>query len=389
MRPYKSIAVALLFLIFACEEASNNSITEDEILESEEAAVLDQYLTLPDQAYNYADPDLPAFFNQNNNTEQDNTPGNNPVTDWGATLGRVLFYDVNLSANNTISCASCHIQENGFSDPNPLSEGFDGGLTGRNSMGLSNAAFYENGNFFWDERAGTLEEQVLLPIQDAVEMGLTLEEMVTKVSQQEYYPILFNRVFGDEEVTSNRISLALSQFVRSIVSYQSKYDVGRAQVNDPEDDDFPNFSDLENLGKRVFFSNDTDCSNCHTSDHFVGDEARNNGLDAVLTDLGLGEITGRAEDNGKFKTNSLRNIELTGPYMHDGRFATLEEVVDHYDSGVQNSTTLDNRLSNRNNSPVRLNLSDEEKAALVAFMKTLTDTELIQDEKFSNPFRNN
>ncbi|RNC86091.1 MAG: cytochrome-c peroxidase [Balneola sp.] len=388
MRPYKNLFLALIFLFVACEEASNNSVAEEEILETEEAAVLDQYLNLPDQAYNYADPDLPAFFNQNDNEEQDNTPNNNPVTDWGATLGRVLFYDVNLSANNTISCASCHVQEDGFSDPNQFSEGFEGGLTGRNSMGLSSAAFYENGNFFWDERAGTLEEQVLLPIQDAIEMGLTLEEMVVKVSAQEYYPILFTRTFGDDEITSNRISLALSQFVRSMVSYQSKYDVGRAQVNDSEDD-FPNFTDLENLGKRVFFSNNTDCSNCHTSDHFVGDEARNNGLDAVLTDLGLGEITGRNQDNGKFKTNSLKNIELTAPYMHDGRFATLEEVVEHYDSGIQNSPNLDNRLSNRNGTPVRMNLSNQEKAALVAFMKTLTDTELITDEKFSNPFRDN
>ncbi len=387
MRPYKYLAIAL-FLIVACEEASNNSVTEEEIIDTEEAAVLDQYLTLPDQAYNYADPDLPAFFNLNDNEEQDNTPNNNPITNWGATLGRVLFYDVNLSANNTISCASCHVQEDGFSDPNQFSEGFEGGLTGRNSMGLSSAAFYENGNFFWDERAGTLEEQVLLPIQDAIEMGLSLEEMVVKVSSQEYYPVLFTRAFGDDEITSNRVSLALSQFVRSMVSYRSKYDVGRAQVNDSEDD-FPNFSDLENLGKRVFFSNDTDCSNCHTSDHFVGDEARNNGLDAMLTDLGLGETTGRTQDNGKFKTSSLKNIELTAPYMHDGRFATLEEVVDHYDSGIQNNPTLDNRLTNRNDNPVRLNLSDQEKAALVAFMKTLTDTELIEDEKFSNPFRDN
>ncbi len=386
MRPNKYLAITLLFLIVTCEEASNNSVTEEEIVDNEEAAVLDQYLTLPDQAYNYADPDLPAFFNLNDNEEQDNTPNNNPITDWGATLGRVLFYDVNLSANNTISCASCHVQEDGFSDPNQFSEGFEGRLTGRNSMGLSSAAFYENGNFFWDERAGTLEEQVLLPIQDAIEMGLTLEEMVVKVSTQEYYPVLFTRAFGDDEVTSNRVSLALSQFVRSMVSYRSKYDVGRAQVNDSEDD-FPNFSDLENLGKRVFFSNDTDCSNCHTSDHFVGDEARNNGLDAMLTDLGLGETTGRTQDNGKFKTSSLKNIELTAPYMHDGRFATLEEVVEHYDSGIRNSATLDNRLTNRNGAPVRMNLSDQEKAALVAFMKTLTDTELIEDEKFSNPFR--
>ena len=375
--------VLMTFLFVSCEELPGTN--SEEIKETEEAAVLDQFLTIPDQAENYADPDLPAFFNNLPNTEQDNTPNNNPVTDWGATLGRVLFYDVNLSANNTISCASCHIQEAGFSDNVTLSEGFDGGQTGRNSMGLSNSRFYENGHFFWDERAGTLEEQVLMPIQDAVEMGLTLDELVTKVEAQPYYPILFNQVYGDKEVTSNRIALVLSQFVRSIVSYQSKYDEGRAQVNRPEDD-FPNFTDLENLGKRVFFSRETDCSACHTSDLFVGDEARNNGLDEILTDLGLGEVTGRNQDNGKFKTGSLRNIELTAPYMHDGRFETLEEVVEHYNSGVKDSPNLDNRLQ-RNNRPVRMNLTTQEKAGLVAFMKTLTDNELLSDEKFSNPFK--
>ncbi len=383
MRVLIGFFIFTFFIFTSCEEipgTGSNSI--DEI---EEAAVLDQFLTISDQADNYTDLDLPAFFNNQPNIEQDNTPNNNPITDWGATLGRVLFYDVNLSANNTISCASCHVQESGFSDPAVLSEGFDGGLTGRNSMGLSNSRFYENGHFFWDERAESLEEQVLMPIQDAVEMGLTLDELVTKVESQPYYPILFNQVYGDEEVTSSRIALALSQFVRSIVSYQSKYDEGRAQVNRP-DDDFPNFSDLENLGKRVFFSRETECSACHTSDLFVGDEARDNGLDEVLTDLGLGEVTGRNQDNGKFKTGSLRNIELTAPYMHDGRFQTLEEVVEHYNSGVENSPNLDNRLQ-RNNRPVRMNLTDQEKAALVAFMKTLTDYELINDEKFSDPFK--
>lgn len=311
------------------------------------------------------------------------------MTDWGATLGRVLFYDKILSSNNMISCSSCHLQESGFSDPDQFSAGFEGGLTGRNSMGISNAMYYENGHFFWDERASTLEEQVLMPIQDEVEMGLTLTELVSKVEQQPYYPVLFEQVFGDDEVTPDRISKALAQFVRSIVSYQSKYDVGRAQVNNP-DQDFPNYSDLENLGKDIFFGGRGDCAQCHTSDLFVGDEARNNGLDAVLTDLGLGAVTGNANDNGKFKVGSLRNIELTAPYMHDGRFETLEEVVEHYNSGVQASATLDNRLEQRNSiNPRRLNLTNQEKEALVAFMKTLTDQELISDEKFSSPFKEN
>ncbi len=374
------LALSLTFL-FSCEELTNQ--TKEEITDT---INLSNYLNLPVEAHNYSDIDVPDFFNLQPNTEQDNTPNNNPVTDWGATLGRVLFYDKILSANNTISCSSCHLQSAGFSDPEQFSIGFEGGLTGRNSMGISNAKHYENGHFFWDERAETLEDQVLMPIQDDVEMGLTLTEMVEKIEEQPYYPVLFEQVYGDESVTPERVSLALSQFVRSIVSYQSKYDEGRVQVNNPEQD-FPNFTDIENLGKDIFFSGRGDCARCHTSDLFVGDAPRNNGLDAVLTDLGLGAVTGNANDNGKFKVGSLRNIELTGPYMHDGRFETLEEVVEHYDSGVQASATLDNRLRQRNsNQPRRLNLTENEKAALVAFMKTLTDQTLAEEEKFSDPF---
>ncbi|MEO9887404.1 MAG: cytochrome c peroxidase [Balneola sp.] len=384
MKKYFLIIVFPLFLFIACEEL--NSSEEEEIIST---INLSEYLDLPSSTYNYTDIDIPDFFNLQPNTEQDNTPNDNQITDQGATLGRVLFYDKALSANNTISCSSCHLQEAGFSDPERFSIGFEDGLTGRNSMGISNARYYQNGHFFWDERAETLEEQVLMPIQDEIEMGLSLSELVSKVEGQPYYPVLFEQVYGDDEVTPDRISEALAQFVRSIVSYQSKYDVGRAQVNDPNQD-FPNYSDIENLGKDVFFSGRGDCSRCHTSDLFVGDEARNNGLDDVLTDLGLGAITGRANDNGKFKVGSLRNIELTAPYMHDGRFETLEEVVDHYDSGVQASATLDNRLRQGNsNNPRRLNLSNQEKVALVAFMKTLTDNELANDEKFSSPFKDN
>lgn len=230
----KYVGILLVAAIFfsSCDEIST---LKEDLEELEEEVVLDEVLNLPDQAFNYADLELPAFFNDRDNRNENNTPNNNPVTNAGATLGRVLFYDVNLSANNTISCASCHLQTAGFSDPNPFSEGFAGGLTGRNSMGLSNGKYYDNGHFFWDERAESLEEQVLMPIQDTVEMGLTLGELETKVTAQTYYPSLFEEVYGDDEVTTERIALALSQFVRSIVSYQSNYDIGRDQVNDPED----------------------------------------------------------------------------------------------------------------------------------------------------------
>lgn len=353
---------------------------------SSDFAILSQSLSLVENLEDYT-VNLPNFFLNNQLQDEDNTPNSNPITDIGATLGRVLFYDKQLSANNTISCASCHLQENGFSDPGQFSVGFEGGLTGRNSMGLANARFYEDGRFFWDERAESLEEQVLLPIQDEIEMGLTLNEMEQKLQAEDYYQILFRMVYGDEEVTANRVSLALAQFVRSMVSYQSRFDEGLAQVND-EEDNFPNFTASENRGKQLFFSNQTRCSDCHHTNAFVGDAARNNGLDAVLVDLGVGGVTGNNNDRGEFKVNSLRNIALTAPYMHDGRFASLAEVVEHYNSGVQNSPDLDNRLRNNNNMVRRLNLSDADKQALVDFMETLTDENFINDEKFSDPFIN-
>jgi len=218
-------------------------------------------LNLPVTAFNYANIPLPLHYLQNQYpanmpfqsaaVDNDNTPDNNPISDAGATLGRVLFYDTHLSANGTVSCASCHLQAFAFSDPNRLSRGFAGGLTRRHSMGLSNARFYASGKFFWGERADTLEQQVLMPIQDEVEMGMDLTSLVSVVSSQDFYPALFIDAFGDNTISSDRIARALAQFVRSIVSTRSLYDVGRAQVNSPLDD-FPNFSRSENLGKRLF-----------------------------------------------------------------------------------------------------------------------------------------
>jgi len=363
---------------------TNETDVETETDTNNDLAVDSSILVLPDSPFNYANILLPNFFLDNDVRNEDNTPNNNQITDNGATLGRVLFYDNNLSRNNTISCASCHIQEHGFADPTALSTGFDGELTSRNSMGLANARFYENGRFFWDERAESLEEQTLVPIQDLVEMGMTLPELEDKLSELDYYVTLFTNAFGDEAVTSDRIALALSQFIRSMVSYESKFDEGLAQVNDI-DDNFPNFTTSENRGKQLFMSNQTRCFDCHATNVFVGDDARNNGLDATITDPGVGGITGNNNEQGEFKVPSLRNIALTGPYMHDGRFETLEDVIEHYNSGVQNNPNLDNRLTQGNNVR-RLNLSDDDKQALVDFLNTLTDDEFVNDEKYANPF---
>lgn len=395
-------SLASIFLCLAC---SSGCQTDDGMVPPVDPIPdpVSDVLDLPETPHQYAELDLPEQFNTPIVSDQDNTPFDNPVTDAGATLGRVLFYDTQLSQNNTVACASCHVQEFGFSDPRTFSEGFLGGLTGRNSMGLSNSRFYNNGRFFWDERADTLEDQVLMPIQDEVEMGMTLEALVERVGEQEYYPYLFTQAFGDEEVTSERISKALAQFVRSIVSYRSKFDEGLAMVNfviDP----FPNFTEEENRGKQLFFGPQGNCAVCHVANPppipgqpppnqviFFIDRATNNGLDADLNvaDNGIGDVTGDPGDNGVFKSSSLRNIALTAPFMHDGRFETLREVVEFYNDGVADHPNLDNRLRARPPAPPqpqRLNLNDADIDAIVAFLDTLTDFALIEDERLSNPF---
>ncbi|MCP5532216.1 MAG: c-type cytochrome [Akkermansiaceae bacterium] len=354
----------------------------------EGAATATATLDLPETPFNYANPTLPAHLRAPVIRAQDNTPVDNPVTDAGATLGRVLFYDNRLSANQTVSCASCHQAEHGFSDPARFSTGFDGGLTGRNSMGLTNARYYARGHFFWDERAATLEDQTLEPIQNAVEMGMTLDVLTSRIENEPYYAELFTDAFGDETITTDRISKALAQFVRSIVSGNSKYDQGVPLG-------FSNFNAQEQQGRQIFTGPAGGCAACHGSDNFVpGAAIFNNGLENPYIDKGLGEVTGLAADEGFFKVPSLRNIELTAPYMHDGRFATLEEVVDFYNNGVVNHPNLSPQLrlppgppGSPPPGPRRLNLTNDQKAALVAFLKTLTDTSVTTDPKFSDPFR--
>jgi cytochrome c peroxidase len=252
-------------------------------------------------------------------------------------------------------------------------------------MGLSHARWYQRRSFFWDERAATLEVQVLQPIQNAVEMGMTLDALTNRLAAEPYYTNLFAKTFGSPVVTSDRISRALAQFVRSIVSTASKYDTGVSN-------NFANFTPQENQGRQIFFG-PGGCAVCHGTDNFTpGPALNNNGLEFPYVDLGVGGITGNPADNGKFKVPSLRNIELTAPYMHDGRFTNLEQVVEFYNSGVVDNPNLSPPLRNPPGSPNagqprRLNLSPQEKAALVAFLKTLTDPNLATDVKYSDPFK--
>ncbi len=405
-----SILSTILFFAFACSNEEDIAQIPIQLeLESDLSA-----LNLPNTPFDYENIALPDHFRINSFApneqfqraaiELDNTPANNPVTNEGATLGRVLFYDQKLSANGSVSCASCHKQELGFSDDEVLSEGFDGGSTRRHSMGLTNARFYSSGKFFWDERANTLEEQVLMPFQDPIEMGLSLDELEAIVSQQSYYPVLFEEAFGDPIISSDKIAQALAQFVRSMVSTNSRYDQARAEVNSPIAD-FPSFTAEENLGKSLFLrprnlgnGNRPNCASCHVSEAFVAPIPNNgpamatnatiNGLDMESTDdLGVFESSNNPMDIGKFKVPSLRNIGVTAPYMHDGRFASLEEVVDFYSEGIRSHRNLRPPLLDQDGQAVQFDFTDREKDALVAFLHTLTDDSMLQDEKFSNPFR--
>jgi cytochrome c peroxidase len=384
---YKFI-IALIFIAFL------NLQFVDKYLET-----FGRIVNLPSTPYDYTTITIPTHLSvnvlngagQNAAIDNDNTPASNPTTNHGATLGRVLFFDKNLSANGTISCASCHKQELGFSDNKVLSLGFQGQTTRRHSMGLTNARWYKRGKFFWDERAATLEEQVLMPFLDQVEMGMSTSSLLAAVQSETFYPVLFSNAFGSTAITTDRIAKALAQYVRSIVSVSSKFDTGRAEVNIPAAN-FPNFTTSENNGKRLFFlpkaSGGLSCVGCHSTEAFVNPDAgaTNNGLDAAsTTDLGVFEAIPNPRFLGTFKVPSLKNIALTAPYMHDGRFATLEAVVEHYNSGVQNHPNLNSSLKD-NGQPQRLNLSASDKTDVVNFFKTLTDDDLINDIKFSDPF---
>jgi cytochrome c peroxidase len=230
-----------------------------------------------------------------------------------------------------------------------------------------------------------------MPIQDLVEMGITLDTLVKRVQTQPYYPTLFTKAFGSSTINSDLISKSLAQFVRSIVSYQSKYDAGRSTLPPgpppPPNAVFPNFNPQENRGKEIFLSPIGGCAPCHGSETFTAPQEKNNGLDMATVDRGFGAVINNAGLDATFKVGSLRNIELTAPYMHDGRFNTLEEVVEHYNSGVRNHPNLSAQLRLPGGQPRLLNLSPQDKTALVAFLKTLTDTNVTTDVKYSNPFK--
>jgi cytochrome c peroxidase len=344
---------------------------------------------------NYANQSVPNFITKNNS-------GTNLITDKGATLGRVLFYDKNLSSNNTISCASCHQQSNAFGDTNVSSVGVNG-TTGRHSMRLINSRFANESKFFWDERAINLETQSTMPIKDHGEMGFSgtngdepFSSLINKLSAIGYYKELFKFVYGAEEITENKMQLALAQFIKSIQSFDSKFDAGRSLVpnnNQP----FPNYTAQENQGKNLFLSppvfdatgNRTSgglgCAGCHAAPEFdIDPNTRNNGI--------IGTINGTGIDITNTRAPSLRDLvklngNTNGPMMHTGVITTLQAAIGHY--GTINiapgNTNLDPRLR-PNGFGQKLHLTAPEVNSVIAFLRTLSGTDVYTNPKWSNPF---
>ncbi len=337
---------------------------------------------------NYSAPTLPVYFDRTVSA-LDHSPASNPINDRVATLGRVLFYDLRLSTNDRASCASCHQQAFGFTDSMRFSNGISSAATTDfHAMRLGNLRYWKPGSTFWDRRASSVEAQASHPFHSLVEMGWGgaaggFDSLIRKMGATSYYPDLFAWAFGSPTITEPRIQQALAQFSRAMISSSSRWDTGYAQVFSPTqpnralDVTLPNLNAQENRGRHLFMTGagkgGAGCSACHLPPTFaLTANARSNGLDAGETRL--------------FKAPSLRSVGLTGPYMHDGRFVTLAEVVDFYDHGIQEGPALDDRLR-RGRKPQRLALSAADRAALVAFLMTLTDRALTTDARFGNPFR--
>jgi cytochrome c peroxidase len=390
-------STSLLFLgsiitLFACSNATENEIVESypNVIETFTGKIDLNNLS------NYANQTKPAYITK------DNTAGN-PITDKGATLGRVLFYDKNLSSNNTISCASCHNQANAFGDDTDASDGVNGTTT-RHAMRLVNSRFSNERKFFWDERAATLELQSSEPIKNHIEMGFSgtsgdgsISNLITKLQGIGYYKELFKYVYGSEEITESKLQLALAQFIRSIQSFDSKYDTGRSAVQN-DNQAFPNFTAQENLGKNLFLtppvfdgsgvrtSGGLGCAACHAAPEFdIDPNTKNNGIIGVLNGTGIDITNTRAPSlRDLVNNNGIPN----GPMMHTGGLVTLQNVIGHYGSinlSARN-TNLDPRLA-PNGFGQQLNFQPGEVNALIAFIKTLTGNNVYSDPKWSSPFK--
>ena len=304
-------------------------------------------------------------------------PSNNPLTEEGIELGKKLFFDKKLSVNGSQSCADCHKPSNSFTDARQYSIGIDNIQGTRNSMPLFNLAWNYDDRFFWDGRELSLERQVFDPITNPIEMHNTIANLVQELQIDSEYPEMFLKAFGTEIIDSVQIGKAIAQYERTIISANSKFDkylLGQTTLTIQEEEGFNIFMDEER----------GDCFHCHGNENnplWTDNKFHNNGLDNNFSDLGLGAVTGNPNDNGKFKTPSLRNLEFTAPYMHDGRFNTIDEVINHYSEGLQDSQTVDPLMKMVSQGGVQL--SFEEKANLKAFLLTLSDYDFISNPDFN------
>ncbi|WET03005.1 cytochrome c peroxidase [Flavobacterium sp. YJ01] len=335
----------------------------------------------------YVDPyklEYPDYFGN-----RISIPEDNPTTKQGVYLGRMLFYETKLSSSKTISCASCHQQKLAFTDGKAFSSGIDNRPTKRSSMSLANLLWVRN--FFWDGRAKGLEEQAKFPLNDPHEMGNYVEKAVKELQKTKEYPILFKEAFGSAEITSDKITKAIAQFERTLISADSRYDKYLRNQYKP--------SEQELKGMELFMNSPipeknirgANCAQCHGTPKMYMELFHNNGLDEEPKDIGREEFTGAANDKGRFRVATLRNIGLTAPYMHDGRFKTLEEVLDHYNEHIIASKTLSVSLRNSSNdlNGKKLGLTTDEKSNIISFLKMLTDSTFISNPKFSDPHLKN
>ncbi len=395
----KNLTAGLFLLFFTLFIFSCNDDRSIDDYSSDEYSLISDQLTLPKNIYSYelhlGEHFLPdgKTYPQINTIALGEIQANNNI----ATLGRVLFYDKNLSIDRNISCASCHKQESAFSDDVQFSIGVGEIATKRNALALATTLSFKisyspiNSNesrskFSWDDSAADLPQQVRNAFRTENQMNISDELIVERIGENAHYPVLFTKAFGESNVDAVKISEAITAFIDAISSTQSRFDSGlKSSFQFSEDVSFSNFSDQENIGKSLF--NDK-CASCHTSKHnFTVKSSANNGLDINYSDKGIGGRLNEPSLFGVFKVPFLRNIGLSAPYMHDGRFESLEEVIDHYSSNIKLHPNLSKELLNPNGTARNMNFSDNEKEALVAYLHTLTDFQLAYDDKFSNPFK--
>ena len=387
MKAYLTLISLVIITFFACRSDRDNTFEAEPIL-PEQAF---DYMSIMEEVADFKLPEsIPGANGRifiDNFINNPDLPGGIPgfittniTSNEQATLGRVLFYDARLSRNNSISCASCHKQDNAFADNADFSVGFGGEKTERNAMAIANPII--NNSFFWDSREGSLARLTLQPIKNHIEMGIeNMGDLIEKLEKEAFYQDLFEKAFDEPGISEQKISSSMAQFIASIFKSDAPFDKAI-------DSDFASFTEKEKLGMGLFFSEENKCASCHSGANFMAQDGFegeyqstggtvNNGLPILNNDFG--------QVDGQFKIPSLRNIALTAPYMHDGRFETLAEVLHFYNSEVQPHPNLDDKL-HEGGVPHKLGLTDFELEALEAFLNTLTSESITTDQRFSNPF---